>query len=209
MRQTIDDLLLKSGFEQKLVDEIVTTGRVKKFQAGETVISPHSTNNEMPIVLEGLLKVMSVDEDGNELFLYYLEGGEMCPMSLACCLQGEGASYNVVAEEPSTIWMVPTSNMDGWMAKYQSFRRYVMTSYQMRFQELMMTIDSLVFHDLKERLYKYLLDTKQATGSYIINKTHQQIASELNSSRVVISRLLKQFEEDQKIEQYRNRIEIL
>lgn len=209
MKEMVDGLLQKAGFEQKLIDEVVTTGRVKKCKAGEAVISPHTTNNEMPIVLEGLLKVMSVDEDGNELFLYYLEGGEMCPMSLACCLQGEGASYNVIAEEAAIIWMVPTMNMDIWMAKYQSFRRYVMTAYQVRFQELMTTIDSLVFHDLKERLYKYLLDTKQATGTYVIHKTHQQIANELNSSRVVISRLLKQFEMEQKIEQFRNRIEIL
>ena len=84
-----------------------------------------------------------------------------------------------------------------------------MSSYQVRFQELMTTIDSLVFHDLKERLHKYLLDIKQATGTYIINKTHQQIANELNSSRVVISRLMKQFENEQIIEQHRNKIEIL
>lgn len=209
MKHVVDGLLLKAGFEQKLIDEIITTGRLKKYSTGERVISAHSDNSEMPIVLEGLIKVMSVDEEGNELFLYYLEAGEMCPMSLACCIHGVGASFNVIAEEAAAIWMMPTVNLDNWMAKYHSFRRYVMTSYQVRFEELMMTIDSLVFHDLKSRLLKFLLDTKQATGSYVIHKTHRQIAMELNSSRVVVSRLLKQFEREQLIEQHRNKIEIL
>lgn len=209
MKDSIERQFVKAGFEQKLIEEIMTAGRLKKYDAEETVISAYSESSEMPVVLNGLLKVMSVDEEGNELFLYYLEEGEMCPMSLACCLRGEGASFNVITEEPSMIWMVPTKNLNDWMAKYESFRRYMMSSYQIRFQELMSTIDSLVFHDLKERLHKYLLDTKQATGSYVINKTHQQIANELNSSRVVISRLMKQFEKEQIIEQHRNKIEIL
>jgi CRP/FNR family transcriptional regulator len=121
----------------------------------------------------------------------------------------EGSSAMTLNEAPSTIWMVPNKNLDVWMSKYQMFRRFVMSAYQLRFQELMTTIDSLVFHDLKARLHKYLLDTKQATGSYVINKSHQQIAAELNSSRVVISRLLKKFENEQIIEQHRNKIEIL
>ncbi|MEM8893741.1 MAG: Crp/Fnr family transcriptional regulator, partial [Bacteroidota bacterium] len=173
------------------------------------VIHAMQADKEMPVVLQGLLKVMSIDQDGSELFLYYLQAGEMCPMSLACCLRGEGAAFNVTAEEASEVWMVPTKVLDDWMAQFPSFRRYVMSSYQFRFQELMTTIDSLVFHDLRERLMKYLLDTKQATGSYVINKTHQEIAAELNSSRVVISRLLKQLETEQVVEQHRNRIEIL
>ncbi|MEQ9405947.1 MAG: Crp/Fnr family transcriptional regulator [Cyclobacteriaceae bacterium] len=209
MKNLIEEILKNTGFDPKLIDEILLAGRGKQVEPGEVVISPYDEKKEMPVLLDGLLKVMSIDEDGNELFLYYLEGGEMCPMSLACCINGEGASFTLIAEEPSKLWMIPVSSLDDWMGKYSSFRRYVMASYQMRFQELMTTIDSLVFHDLNERLHNYLLDTKQATGSYIINKTHQQIANELNSSRVVISRLLKKFEQNQIIEQHRNRIEIL
>ncbi|MCG8306171.1 MAG: Crp/Fnr family transcriptional regulator [Cytophagales bacterium] len=209
MQKLISEIFIRAGFHQKLIDEISLAGRGKRAEPGEVVISPYDDKREIPILLKGLLKVSSIDEDGNELFLYYLGGGEICPMSLACCINGEGALFSLVAEESSSLWMIPAEGLDSWMEKYPDFRKYVMASYQMRFQELMSTIDSLVFHDLKERLLNYLLDTKQATGSYIINKTHQQIANELNSSRVVISRLLKKFEKEHIIEQHRNQIEIL
>ncbi|MEQ9468276.1 MAG: Crp/Fnr family transcriptional regulator [Ekhidna sp.] len=209
MQEHIDAILKNTGLEPKLIDEIVTIGRLKKVSAGNVVISPDSPGNEMPIVLSGLLKVMRQDPDGNEVFLYYLEGGETCAMSITCCIEGRKASYKVMAEEDSTLWMIPMTYMDSWIKKYESFRRFVFGAYQTRFDELLMTIDSVVFHKMDERLYRYLLDTKQATGSYEIHKTHEQIANELNTSRVVISRLLKGLEREGKIEQHRNKIEIL
>ncbi|MEJ2005955.1 MAG: helix-turn-helix domain-containing protein, partial [Cyclobacteriaceae bacterium] len=96
-----------------------------------------------------------------------------------------------------------------WISKYPSFRRFVFAAYQARFDELLHAIDSVAFMKMDERLYKYLLDKKQASGSYVINKTHQQVARELNTSRVVVSRLLKKLELEGKIEQHRNRIEVL
>ena len=99
--------------------------------------------------------------------------------------------------------------VDGWIKKYESFRKYVFGTYQTRFDELLETIESIAFMNMDQRLLKFLLDKKQATGSYDIKMTHQQIANELNSSRVVISRLLKQLESQQKIQLYRNRIEVL
>ncbi|MEQ8241546.1 MAG: Crp/Fnr family transcriptional regulator [Cyclobacteriaceae bacterium] len=209
MSEDIDVILARTGLENKLIDEITTIGRLKKVKAGQIVVSPESPGNEMPIVLSGLLKVLRQDPNGQEVFLYYLEGGETCAMSITCCIEGKKSSFKVLAEEDSTIWMIPMGDMDKWITKYPSFRRFVFSSYQMRFDELLTTIDSVVFHKMDERLYKYLLDTKQATGSFEIHKTHEQIANELSTSRVVISRLLKQLEKEDKIEQGRNKIEIL
>ncbi len=152
---------------------------------------------------------MRQDPDGNEVFLYFLEGGETCAMSITCCIEGRRSAFRVVAEEDSILWMIPMSDLDRWIVKYPSFRKFVFGSYQQRFDELLNTIDSVVFTKMDERLYRYLLDAKQATGSFEIHKTHEQIARELNTSRVVVSRLLKQLEKEEKIEQYRNRIEIL
>ena len=152
---------------------------------------------------------MRQDANGQEVFLYYLEGGETCAMSITCCLEGKISAFKVVAEEDSLLWMIPMSYIDPWISKYQSFKKYVFQAYQTRFDELLNAIDSVVFHHMDERLYKYLLDTQQATGSFEIHKTHQQIANELNTSRVVISRLLKKLEKEGRIEQYRNRIDIL
>lgn len=207
--EQLDRFIQSSGIESRLADEIRELGRIKKVKAGEMVVGPRSTAQEMPIVLSGLLKVMRQDDEGNEVFLYFLEGGETCAMSITCCIEGRRKAFYAEAEDDSEIWMVPMNQIDGWIQKYPAFRRYVFDAYQSRFEELLSAIDTVVFLKMDERLYKYLLDKKQASGSYIINKTHEQIAHELNTSRVVISRLLKKLEKEGRIEQHRNRIEIL
>ena len=209
MDTDVRHILTNNGLENQLIDEIVSIGRLKKVRSEQVVVSPEEPGNEMPIVLKGLLKVMRVDDEGHEVFLYYLEGGETCAMSITCCIEGKRASFKVLADVDSSLWMIPMTYMDSWVAKYPSFRKFVFGSYQTRFDELLTSLDSVVFHKMDERLYRFLLDTKQATGSFEINKTHQQIANELNSSRVVISRLLKQLKREGKIEQHRNRIEVL
>jgi CRP/FNR family transcriptional regulator len=209
MQFDVASLLNTTGLEPQLIEEIISIGRLKKISAGQTLMGPENQSNEIPIVLTGLLKVMRQDLNGEEMFLYYLEGGETCAMSITCCMDGKKTNYKVIAEEDSTIWMIPNEHMDSWVTKYPSFRRFVFTSYQQRFEELLLTIDSVVFQNMDGRLFKYLIDTQEATGSFEINKTHEQIAKELNTSRVVISRLLKTLEKEGKIEQHRNRIEIL
>lgn len=209
MSELVELVLQGAGLEAKLVEEILAIGRLKKVKEDQVIVSPESPGTEMPIVLNGLLKVMRHDQNYNEVFLYYLEGGETCAMSITCCLEGKQTAFKVIAEEDSVLWMIPMTYMDSWVTKYQSFRRFVFGSYQLRFDELLMTIDSVVFTKMDERLYKYLLDTKQATGSFEIRKTHEQIARELSTSRVVVSRLLKQLEKEEKIQQHRNLIEVL
>ncbi|GAA5020870.1 cyclic nucleotide-binding protein [Marivirga lumbricoides] len=207
--ESVNQILNELIAEAPLREEILSLGRLRKVKAGQTVISPNQSAGEMPLVIKGLLRVMRHDEKGNEVFLYYLEGGHTCAMSITCCLEGKKSTFHVVAEEDTEMWMMPTAYLDSWIQKYPSFRKFVFQSYQMRFDELLQTVDSLVFMNLDERLYNYLLDKKQATGSFEINKTHQQIADELNTSRVVVSRVLKKLEKEEKIEQHRNKIEIL
>lgn len=205
----IRDLFLELNFEPELVDEILTVGKSKSYAAGETVIKPHGKSEYIPFVLSGVLKVMRYDPDKGDILLYYLEGGNTCAMSISCCLENNKGAFGVIAEEDSEVWMIPMNQLDPWMVKYPNFRRFIFKSYRMRFDELLNTIDSMAFMKMDERLVKYLLDKKQSSGSYIINKTHEEIARELNTSRVVISRLLKRLEKDEFLEQKRNRIEIL
>ncbi len=209
MEEQVRQALEGAGLEPKLVEDILQAGHHKEVKRDQTVMSPGEKAIEMPIVLEGLLRVVRHDSNGKEIFLYYLGGGETCAMSLTCCMEGKPSEFYVSAEEDSKLWMIPMGYLDGWIQRYRTFRRYVFGSYQARFDELLETIDDVTFLKMDERLYKYLLDKKQATGSYVINRTHEQIAKELNTSRVVVSRLLKQLEREEKIEQYRNRIEIL
>jgi CRP/FNR family transcriptional regulator len=209
MDSRLHTILNISGFEDALIQEIEAIGRSKKVKTGEYLIDPNSGGDEIPFVLEGTLKVSRHDEQGGEILLYFLEGGETCAMSITCCIEGKRKPIYVAAEEDSVLWMIPMIMVDKWIVKYQSFRKFVFDSYQVRFEELLGAIDSIAFMKLDERLYKYLLDKQQASGNFVINKTHEQIAGELNTSRVVVSRLLKQLERDGKIEQYRNRIEVL
>ena len=205
----LNTYLAKYSFEAALVDEIYNNGRSKRVVAGEVIVRPGQNNNYIPLVLDGVLKVTRHDDDGSEIFLYYLEGGDTCDMSISCCLDNTRSQISASAEDDSLIWMIPVEYLDSWISKYQSFRRFIFNSYKERFDEMLLAIDSMAFMKMDERLYKYLLDKKQSSGSFEIRKTHEQIAKELNTSRVVISRLLKQLENEDKIEQSRNKIEIL
>ena len=195
--------------EPKLTDEILSVGRLKKVETSQVVIGPGPGSDEFPIVLQGLLKVNRIDREGREILLYYLDVGETCSSSIVCCLEGRKDQVRINAEQDSTLWMIPLAYLDSWMQKFGSFRRFILNAYQDRFDELIDTIDSVTFLRMEERILKYLLDKKQVTGSYIINKTHDEIARDLSTSRVVVSRILKKLENEEKIEQSRNRIEIL
>lgn len=202
-------ILQQIGFEPELISEIESIGRLKKAAKGKVVVSADLGSDEIPLVLSGLLKLLRKDDHGNELFLYHLQSGETCAMSITCCLEGKSQDITVMAEEDSVLWMIPMHTVDRWIQRYKSFRKFVFRSYQERFDEVLNAVDTIAFLKMDERLLKYLLDLKQVSGSYVIHKTHQEIARELNTSRVVISRLLKQLERQEKIEQHRNRIEIL
>ena len=205
----VREVLKNLGFEEQLVAELLSVGYKKHFVAGSEVIGPENQKGEVPFVLNGLLKVLRREGEAKELLLYYLEAGETCAMSINCCLEGKSVDLSVIAEQDTEIWFIPLTYLDMWVQKYKSFRKFVFSSYQTRLDELLLTVDSISFMKMDERLLKYLLDQKQASGHYIIEKSHQQIANDLNTSRVVISRLLKQLERQDKIQQSRSRIEIL
>ena len=208
-KQVLEATLAHLDLEPNLIKEMIEAGHARQLTAGAPLISPGATGTHMPLVISGTLRIMREDEAGNELFLYYLEGGEACAMSISCCLSSHNLGFRALAETDVDLWMVPLNLLDQWMGKYTSFRKFIIDSYQARFDELMTTIDSIAFMNMDERLLKYLLDKKQSSGSYVIDKTHEQIANELNTSRVVISRLLKKLEKEEKVELYRNRIEVL
>lgn len=197
------------NLEPALIQEIMDVGKQHTLPSDKLLISPGERASEMPFVLSGTLRIMREDEQGNEIFLYYLEGGDACAMSISCCLGSQISQFKALAESETVVWMVPMHYIDSWMAKYASFRKFIIDSYQARFDELMHTIDSVAFMNMDGRLMKYLLDKKQSSGSFVIEKTHEQIAQELNTSRVVVSRLLKKLEKEDRVELYRNRIEIL
>lgn len=195
-------------FEEELIDEIADVAQMVSFKEGDVLIEIGKYIKTMPLLLEGAIKILREDFDAGELLLYFIERGDTCAMTMACCVGDKKSEIRAVAENDGVIAMIPVAKMEEWMGKYKSWRSYVLESYNSRFNEMLNAIDSIAFMHMDERLLNYLFEIQKITGSLIINKTHQEIANELNSSRVVISRLLKALENEGRIKLNRNSIEI-
>lgn len=193
-------------FEIELIKEIAEVANIKSFKENEVLIDFGNYIKSIPLLLSGAIRVMREDRDEGELLLYFLEKGDTCAMSLACCVGHKKSEIRAIAENDVQVAMIPASKMEEWMSKYHSWRIFVLESHSNRFNELLNALDSLAFKHMDERLYDYLLESSQINNSKIINKTHQEIAYTLNTSRVVISRLLKALENEGKIKLNRNQI---
>lgn len=193
-------------FEEALLEEILTAGKVKNFKADEIIIDVDQNIEFIPFILEGSLKVSREAEDGQELLLYYIESGETCAFTLQCCVRESKSEIRATTLEQTTILTIPIAKLHEWMEKYDSWRKFILDSYHTRMTELIETIDAIAFLRLDQRLENYLKDQAKLKGSLEIILTHQQIAEDLHSSRVVISRLLKQMEVKGLIQQKRNKI---
>ncbi len=163
----------------------------------------------MPIVIKGTIKVYKLDETGKEILLYYLSNSESCSMAYSCCLEAKKSEVKAIAEDDVEIVGIPNVKLDEWLCKYPRWKSYIMRSFNERFTELLKSIESIAFHKLDERLVDYLKEKQRLSGSAVIKASHYLIADELATSRVVISRLLKQLENDKKIILYRNEIKLL
>lgn len=196
-------------FDDTIIKNIAQYGMVKHYQKDDIIMDIGQNLTHVPLLLQGLIKVLREDEHGNELLLYILERGDTCSMSLTCCMEKSRSKIRAVADKDSSVIMIPNEKMAEWFHNNESWRNFILQSYQIRFNEMLETIDTLAFMKMDERLYKYLIDQVKLNASEIISKTHQEIAEDLNTSRVVISRLLKQLENEQKIILSRNKIEVL
>ena len=205
--------LLRSHFpqiaEKELQEEIATLGNIIHFKAGELIMDFGSYIKLVPLVVTGSIKVVRQDEEGHELFLYYLEAGQTCSMSFTCCMMNKKSIIRTTAEDDTTLIGIPIKYVDKWMSDYQSWKNFVMLSYDNRMTELVKTLDSIAFKQMDSRLLEYLKKRAKATQSNIIHSTHQEIAYDLNASREAISRLLKQLEKLGKVELSRNQIALL
>lgn len=197
-----------SLFEDDLLKEISKDGFIKSFQENDILIELNQTITHMPLLLHGAIKIMRDDDNDGELLLYYLEKGDTCAMTMTCCLGTKTSDIRATAETNGEMVMIPVQKMDEWLVKYPSWRAFVFNSYQDRLDEMMRSIDNLAFKDSKGRLKNYLIEVASVNKSRVVNKTHAEIAYEMNTSRVVISRLLKALENEGFLLQQRNSITI-
>lgn len=207
-QQAQDDLLRKSYplFEDQLVSEIEEQGEFRTFPANEILMRKGQYIRSTMLVLNGLIKIYREDDDGNEFLMYYLKPGEACALSLVCAAKHEASPIMAKTVTETEVMMVPVDTMSEWMSKFKSWYQFVIETYRARFDELLITLDNVAFRSMDERLEFYLKRAKDAQQTTLLNISHQEIAQELNTSREVISRLLKKMEQKGLVGLQRNAI---
>ncbi len=201
--------LFHNIFELSLLDEIEDVASIKHLKADKTLMEPGQAVRFIPILLKGSIKVSRKDELDNEVFLYYLNEGETCSITFTCCMQRKLSQVVAICEEDVELLIIPIDYMDKWMSQYSTWRSFVMNTSQAKFDELINAVDQIAFQKLDERLLTYLKDKSILLTTSVLNISHSQIAKDMNTSRVVVSRLLKKLEIDKVIKLGRNNIQLL
>lgn len=208
MRNTLEEIyghVLNSG----LLDTIAAQGTFMEVPKGSMIMDVGDPIPGLPLLMTGAIKILRVDAQGDEMLIYFLEAGDSCAMTLGSFFGVSKSSIRAVAEQDSKMVIVPMEKAYDWVGEHSDFRQFVIESFNTRLQELVEAMDSLAFLDLHGRLAKYLSDRVKVNGTTTLDTTHAEIASDLHTSRVVVSRILKQLEREGTIELHRNRIEVL
>jgi len=196
-------------FEEELLQEIDKIGIIKEIPEGTKLIEIGNYIKSIPLLVDGAIKILREDEKGDELVLYFIERGDTCAMTLSCCMGQKKSEIRAIAETNTTLIMIPVEYMSLWMSKYKSWQNFILQSYHERMSELLEAIDTIAFLKMDERLLKYLRDKAIVNHNNEIHVTHQLIANDLHTSRVVVSRILKVLENENKIKINRNKVTLL
>jgi CRP/FNR family transcriptional regulator len=196
-------------FEPALMTELEEKSMIMEVKSGDTLLNIGQAIRAIPLLASGAIKVSRINDEGQELLLYYVREGESCAMTFNCCMLAQTSVIKGTAEEDSILVCIPVTLMEQWMVKYPSWKKYVMTTMLSRFTEMIKSIDEVAFKKMDERLINYLKEKSEISGSSVINLTHQQISDELGTNRVVISRLLKKLENEKKLLIYNKQIKLL
>lgn len=202
-------------FEEELIDEIVKVGYLEKMKSGDVMINIGEDMTHIPLILSGAVKVIRKEKEGeieNEndgMVLYFLERGDTCAISFVNCINRKKSIFKAVIENDAEMILLPVDKIDEWLVKYKSWRFFIIDSYHFRLLEMVESIDGLAFMKMNQRILKYLSDKAKINNDVNLEITHQQIATDLNTSRVVITRLIKQLHDEGKIYSSRNKIRVL
>ena len=195
-------------FETRLINEIANTGQYTTFSKGDILIDIGAEMTHIPLIIKGLVKILREDHHEDEILLYFLEENDTCAISFVNCINQSKSMFRATVEEDVECIMFPVNKIEEWMTKYKSWRVFIIDSYHDRLLEMTSAISSLAFLNLDDRLNKYLNKQVEIKKSHDLDITHQEIANDLHTSRVVVSRLLKTLEHEGKIKLGRHKIHI-
>ncbi|MDF0720470.1 Crp/Fnr family transcriptional regulator [Kaistella sp. PBT33-4] len=193
----------------ELISKLTQYGVVRHYKAGEMILDENSHIRAIPIVISGTLKVMRTEEDGREILLYYIKAGESCIMSFLGGLHDETSKVRADVEEDAEILFLPVDKVSLFIREYPEWLDYIFRLYHKRFEELLEIVNAIAFRKVDERLLDLLQKKKLVSGSNTLQVTHEQLANELGTARVVVSRLLKQLEERGQLQLGRNKITLM
>lgn len=205
LREKLEDYYT-SIFEKELIDEIINVGIFRTIPSHEILLDIGDKMTHVPLILNGAVKIIREDNQGEEIALYYIEKGDTCAISFVNCIHRTESMFRGITEKETDGIFIPVDIIDTWLAKYKSWREFVIDTYHLRLMEMVESIDSLAFMKLDDRLHKYLIDKVKVLNTNTLIITHQEIAADIHTSRVVVSRLLKILENEGKLKIRRNRI---
>jgi len=197
------------SLEKELLSEILKAAEIKTIREDEVIVRSGQNIRSAILVINGLVKIFREDDEGNEYFMYYLDEGKACAISLVCALGTGTSGVRARAVTESTILIVPPHYVDEWVGRYKSWAQFAINSYRERFEELLQIIDHIAFRNMDERLVFYLRQHQEKLGTDTVSTSFTQIAQELNSSREVISRLMKKLSEKGVVKLHGSHLEIV
>jgi CRP/FNR family transcriptional regulator len=207
MQEVISDLF--PTFSKELINEIEANAKIHYFKAGEVIMRTGQYINNTMLLTKGQIKIYREGENGGEFFMYYIQPGQACAVSMICASKSQVSHIMAKAVEDIELIMVPLTLMEKWMMDHRTWYEFVLFTYRTRFEEVLEVVDSIAFRAMDERLEFYLKRHADACGCRDLKFSHQDIATELNTSREVISRLLKKMEQRGMLLLHRNHIELL
>lgn len=193
----------------ELVEKLKKYGILKKYEAGSVILNENAYIRSIPIVTKGMMRVIRTEPDGREILLYYIKAGESCIMSFLGGIHNETSKVKAEVEEDAEILFLPMDKVALFIKEYPQWLDYIFRLYHKRFEELLVIINAIAFKKVDERLLALLKKKSELTGSSVLTVTHEQLANELGTARVVVSRLLKQLEEDGILQLGRNKISLM
>lgn len=207
----MENSVLSSEFTSspELVEKLYLNGNKKTYNEGDIILDENSSIRSIPIVMKGMIKVIRTEEDGREILLYYIQAGESCIMSFLGGMHNEKSIVKAEVEEDAEILFLPVDKVSLFIKEYPEWLDYIFRLYHKRFEELLDIINAIAFKKVDERLLNLLTKKAEISQSKTIIITHEQLANELGTARVVVSRLLKQLEDTGKLKLGRNKIILL
>lgn len=193
----------------ELLEKLYQYSIQKEYEAGSIILNENAHIRSIPIVTKGMMKVIRIEEDGREILLYYIKAGESCIMSFLGGLHNETSKVKAEVEEDAEILFLPMDKVSLFIKEYPQWLDYIFRLYHKRFEELLEIVNAIAFKKVDERLLNLLKKKSELTQSRTIQVTHEQLANELGTARVVVSRLLKQLEENGIVQLGRNKISLM